>query len=89
MNCKGLYNAVAAEMEISAYKAEKIVKTIFGVIGDELIAGGEVAIANFGKFKAFTRAERNGVNPTTSEKIVIPERRAVKFVPSSILKKEL
>lgn len=89
MNCKELYDAVAAEMEISTYKAEKIVKTIFGVIGNELIAGGDVAVANFGKFKSVTRAERNGVNPTTAEKIVIPERKAVKFVPSSILKKEL
>lgn len=89
MNCKELYEAVAEEMDVSVYKAEKVVKTIFGVIGKELISGGEVAVANFGKFKSFTRSERNGVNPTTSEKIVIPERKAVKFVPSSILKKEL
>ena len=88
MNYRELCEAVADEMDKSVYAAEKDLRLIFGVIEKELLNGGEVSIASFGKFKAVKKAERNGVIPGTSEKIVIPARKTVKFAPSSLLKQK-
>ena len=45
--------------------------------------GDEVSIAGFGTFLKVNRAERNGVNPSTKEKIVIAAKSAAKFKPSA------
>ena len=59
------------------------------IIKDRLAAGEEVKIVRFGSFAIQTRAERKGRNPQTGEGLVIPERKAITFKPSKLLKKNL
>ena len=55
----------------------------------ELAAGGEVALAGFGKFSVSKRAARQGRNPSTGETINIAASKAAKFSAASALKKRL
>lgn len=64
----------------AAYEA--IVKTIT----DALIAGDEVSIAGFGKFKVNERAAREGRNPSTGEIMQIPATKTPSFKASLTLK---
>ena len=46
---------------------------------DALVAGEKVQLVGFGTFEVNERPERQGVNPATGAKIVIPARKVVKF----------
>jgi DNA-binding protein HU-beta len=67
----------------------KIVEGLFDAFVSALCRNEEIRIAGFGKFEAVVRKARTGRNPQTGEQIMIPERRAVRFVPGSVLKKSL
>lgn len=56
------------------------------VIHEELVNGGEITLANTGKFKVRETKERVGRNPKTGESIHIPAGRKVTFTPSKNLK---
>ena len=59
------------------------------MIAAELGAGGDVAIAGFGKFSVRERAAHEGRNPATGKTIQIAASRAVKFSPAAALKTQL
>ena len=42
----------------------------------------QVSIAGFGTFLKIERKERNGINPSTKERLVIAAKSAPKFKPS-------
>jgi len=67
----------------------ELVDTVFGVMEDELLHGGNVRVSGFGNFTARTKAARMGRNPKTGEEIAIPARRVVTFKPSLVLRKSL
>lgn len=76
-----------AELEGTTKKAAgEQVDAIVSVITEALKNGDEVSLTGFGKFSVVERAERQGVNPATSEKITIPASKAPKFKASSALK---
>lgn len=59
--------------------ADRIVSAVFDNIVNAVADGGEVTIVGFGTFKAVDRAEKEGINPQTHEKIVIPAKHVPKF----------
>jgi DNA-binding protein HU-beta len=65
------------------------VDAVFDAIADQLAAGGEVAVAGFGKFGVSHRAARSGRNPATGATIQIGASKAAKFSAASALKKQL
>ena len=67
----------------------QVVEAAIEVVSDELAAGGEVALAGFGKFSVSHRAARQGRNPSTGETINIAASKAAKFSAASALKKRL
>ena len=58
-----LAEQVAERTGLSASQARQVVETTIEVVSDELAAGGEVALAGFGKFSVSHRAARQGRNP--------------------------
>jgi DNA-binding protein HU-beta len=84
-----LANEVAAAAGLTAEQAKSAVDAVFDTITGELAAGGNVAIAGFGKFSVADRAAREGRNPATGETIQIASSRAAKFSAASALKKQL
>lgn len=86
MNKKELIKAISEKLGVTQKAAGEQVDAIIDVITETLVAGDEVSLTGFGKFSVVERAERQGVNPATSEKITIPASKAPKFKASSTLK---
>ena len=92
MNTKELAKALQGiiegkfEIKTNAEKSREVLDELFGVISDALAKEGKVDVIGFGKFETKERAERNGVNPATQEKIIIPASIVAKFKPSKALK---
>ena len=84
-----LAEQVARRNGLAASQARQVVETTIDVISDELAAGGEVALAGFGKFSVSQRAARLGRNPSTGATINIAASKAAKFSAASALKKRL
>ena len=77
-----LINAVSADTGFYKAEIEEVIDSIFSLIPQILHCGDELTIKNFGKFEVKTTKEREGRNPATNEKMIIPERKVLKFKSS-------
>lgn len=86
MNKSELIAAVAERCGISKANAAKNLEAVLGVIADNVCEGdNEVNIPDFGRFFVKSVPERQGMNPLTKEKMVIPAHDKVVFKPSANL----
>jgi len=86
VNKNDLVAAVADSTELSKADATKAVDSVFDAITAALKSGTEVRLVGFGTFAVTERAESEGRNPRTGEKIKIPASRLPKFKPGKGLK---
>jgi DNA-binding protein HU-beta len=84
-----LAEKVADSAELTGSQAREALDAVISAVADELAAGGEVALAGFGKFSVSHRAARQGRNPATGETINIAASKAAKFSAASALKNRL
>ena len=89
MTKNDLAEQIARRNGLTASQARQVVETAIDVISDELAAGGEVALAGFGKFSVSHRAARQGRNPATGQTISIAASNAPKFSAASALKERV
>ncbi|ATQ35361.1 DNA-binding protein [Mesoplasma entomophilum] len=89
MTKKDLINEIIANENISKVECESVVNSLFDLIIEELSSGNEVSIAGFGKFAISERAAREGINPSTGEKISIASSKSAKFKAAKQLKEKL
>ena len=89
MTKNDLADKVAERTGLPATQARQALEAAIETVSDELAAGGEVALAGFGKFSVSQRAARQGRNPSTGETINIAASKAAKFSAASALKKRL
>jgi DNA-binding protein HU-beta len=85
MNKTELVEKVAAGAGISKVDAKKAVDATIAAIKDALIAGDKVALVGFGTFAISERPAREGINPSTKEKIQIEAKKVAKFKAGSEL----
>ena len=72
---------------ISMAEAGKALASILDSIKQALgEADGRIRLPGFGTFSKVHRKARQGVNPSTGEKITIEARDAIKFKPGKALK---
>lgn len=74
-----------AELETKV-QAEAVYDTVVESIMDALSKGETVTFRGFGAFNVTSRKARQGVNPSTGEKISIPASKSVKFSPGKDLR---
>ena len=84
-----LAEQIAGKTGLATSQARQVVEATIEIVSNELAAGGEVALAGFGKFSVSHRAARQGRNPSTGETIQIAASKAAKFSAASQLKKQL
>lgn len=83
MNRTELIAKVAERAEVTKTEATKYVNTVLGVIADNLTKGDkELALPDFGRFFVKQVPERQGINPSTKEKITIEAHEKLVFKPS-------
>ncbi len=81
MTRKDLIDRVAEEFGLKKKEAEAIVKFIFQEITETVKEGERVSIQGFGAFELRELKERKIKNPRTGEKIKVPVREKVVFIP--------
>lgn len=86
MNKSELVAAMVAKTGLTKKDTEKALKAFEEVVTEELQAGGRVQLVGFGTFEVTKRAAREGRNPKTEEKILIPATNAPKFKAGKALK---
>ena len=79
MNRTELINAMAQNAEMTKVDTEKALKAFIDVVTEEMKNGGKVQLVGFGTFETSKRAEREGRNPQTGEKLTIKASIAPKF----------
>ncbi|WP_434333527.1 HU family DNA-binding protein [Mycoplasma capricolum subsp. capricolum] len=89
MNKKELINEIVLETEVSKKTVNSIFDKTFELIAKTLIKDKEISIPDFGKFVVLQKDSRNGINPKTGEKIIIPAYKTTKFKPAKKLKELL
>lgn len=60
-------------------EAERKLDILLEIITETVSNGEEVRLSGFGTFSRVDKESRNGVNPSTQEKITIPAKKVVKF----------
>lgn len=77
---------VADQAGITKKVAEAAINAFTDGVSAALEKGESVSLLGFGSFKVSARAEREGRNPRTGDKIKIPAAKVVKFTPGKALK---
>ena len=86
MNKTELINAIAEKTEMTKKDTEVFVNTFIKTVTEALTDGEKVQLTGFGTFDVTEIAEREGRNPKTEEKIIIPEHNRPKFKAGKGLK---
>jgi DNA-binding protein HU-beta len=89
MNNAELVEKVAPANGLSKAHTKTLVDSVFGAITDAAVAGDEVSLNGFGKFKVKDSAAREGRNPSTGETIQIAASKKLSFVPAKAVKDAL
>lgn len=89
MNKVELIAAVAEKTGITKKEAEMILTAFTDTITEALANGEKVSLVGFGTFETKTRASREGINPRTKEKIIIPASKTPGFKAGKVLKESV
>ena len=84
-----LIDHVAESTGMTKADAKRAVSAVFEAMGERLAAGDRIQVSGFGSFEIRQRAERQGTNPRTREKVTIPASKAVGFRAASSLKQRV
>ena len=79
MNKSEMIDAIAARSELSKAASTKALDAVLETIIDAVARGDTVTLVGFGSFKASERAAREGKNPKSGAKIIIPQTTVPKF----------
>lgn len=87
MNKNDLAVQMVKDSGITKVDALKTIDSFIEVVSNELKNdNGKLTLVGFGTFKTITKKKKKGRNPRTGAEIIIPKKRAVKFVPGKKLK---
>lgn len=84
-----LVDEVARNSDLSKKDAEVIVQTVLDSIVESLRSGKKVELRGFGSFRLRERASREGRNPKTGEKVLVPAKKVPYFKPGKELRELL
>ncbi len=81
-----LIDNIAFSLNLGKNEVENITELFVGFIHKQLLDGNHVAIKGLGTFENAVKPERKIFNPTNKKYTVVPEKKTVKFKPSTVLK---
>ncbi|MGL5034734.1 MAG: HU family DNA-binding protein [Microcystaceae cyanobacterium] len=86
MNKGELVHAVAEKASVTKKEADAVVTAIVDVIMEAVAEGDKVTLVGFGSFEGRDRKEREGRNPKTNEKMIIPATKVPAFSAGKLFK---
>ena len=79
MNKTELIEKIAVGAELSKADAKKALEATIEAIKNALVEGDKIQLIGFGTFSVSERPAREGINPSTQEKITIAAKKVAKF----------
>ena len=89
MNKTDLINSLSEETTFSKRDVVRFLDTLTRIVERTLISGDKVQWSGFGTFNVSRRPSRVGINPSTKERIQLPETVVAKFKPGKSLKQNV
>ncbi len=89
MNKGDLINAIAEKTSITKKEADAVLSVTIDTIIDAVASGDKVTLVGFGSFEKRARKQREGRNPKTGEKMIIPATTAPAFSGGKIFKEKV
>lgn len=89
MNKGDFIAKIAETADVSKKNADAVMKAFVDVTTEVLKSDDSISLPGFGTFKTTERAEREGINPRTKEKVTIAKSKVAKFSASTTLKHAL
>ena len=83
MNKAELIKAAAAQAEVSAAVAAKVIDAALEAAAEAVKKGEGVQIMGYANISIVEKAARKGINPLTKQAIEIPARKTVKIKPGA------
>lgn len=81
-----LVEMLAGKLDMPKAQVRRVVDAMVEGVSSTLVRGEKVQVSGLGTFEVRKRAARDGRNPQTGAKIVIPARNAVVFKAAKPLK---
>jgi len=89
MNKSELIRIVGTTTGLQIKQAESAINAVFDTIADVMEKKDKLTLVGFGTFGTIDRSARNGVNPSTGEKIKISARTVPTFKAGKALKEKV
>jgi nucleoid DNA-binding protein len=81
-----LAHAIAMHTKCTITEAQSVIERFCNTLTELIRQNKTISIKGFGSFNISESKERNGINPRTLEKIVIPASKKISFKASATLK---
>ncbi len=89
MNKGELVDVIASTTNVTKKQADAILAALVDTIMAEVSQGNKVSLVGFGSFERRERQAREGRNPKTGEKMLIPATRVPAFSPGKLFKEKV
>ena len=89
MNKGELVDAVAERASVTKKQADAVLSAALDAIVEAVSTGDKVTLVGFGSFERRDRKEREGRNPKTNEKMVIPATRVPAFSAGKLFREKV
>ena len=89
MNKKELIEEIALKAGLTKKDAGLAIEAFTDTVIETLVKGDTVALLGFGTFITQPRTGRDGINPSTGERIKIPASTSAKFKVGATLKEAI
>ena len=89
MNKGELVSTAAKKTGLTKKEIDLVLTTILEIIVEVVSSGEKITLVGFGSFEARKRKAREGRNPRTGEKILIPENRLPTFSVGKFFKQKV
>ena len=86
MNKGELVDRIAQKATVTKKQADAVLSAAIETIMEAVSEGEKVTLVGFGSFESRHRKEREGRNPKTGEKMVIPETEVPAFSAGKLFK---
>jgi DNA-binding protein HU-beta len=86
MNKGELIDAVAEKANVTKKQADSVLSAALEAIMEAVSDGDKVTLVGFGSFESRERKAREGRNPKTNEKMVIPATKVPAFSAGKLFK---
>ena len=89
MTKREIADLISTDLGVPQAIAKKVIQRTLDSITEALVTEGRIELRNFGVFEVTKRAARIARNPHTGEKVIVPDRMAVKFTAGKAMEERV